>query len=92
MWDAWDTPKKEEKASHRTQNITESLANNSDFGSVLSKLKFIRKFCWQVNHSRKLTSKLKLSPAPPHMLDNPLSRNLVEFSDDRVTILSLSDM
>ena len=26
------------------------------------------------------------------MLDNPLSRNLVEFSDDRVTILSLSDM
>ena len=26
------------------------------------------------------------------MLDNPLTRNLVEFSDDRVTILSLSDM
>ena len=83
---------KEEKASHRTQNITESLANNSYFRSVLSKLKFIRKFCWQVKHSRKLTSNLKLSPAPPHMLDNPLSRNLVEFSDDRVTILSLSDM
>ena len=39
--------KKEEKVSQRTQNISESLANNSGFRSVLSKRKFICKFCWQ---------------------------------------------